>query len=50
MKMAISSCDHTDFIVVYDVSSGNIKCPVCTIQQELEDANSRIEELEIGEE
>ncbi len=44
--MAIQSCDHGDFIVVYDVGTGKISCPVCETDQELEDANIRIEELE----
>lgn len=42
--MAIDSCDHGDYVVVYEFV--NIKqCPVCTMQEELEDAARQIEEL-----
>jgi len=40
--MSISSCDHDDFIVVYD-SSRDIRCPVCELEDEIK---SLVEEVE----
>lgn len=45
--MAINSCDHGDYIVVYDQGIGRkTTCPVCEIEQELESAKQNIEVLE----
>lgn len=44
--MAIDSDDHGDFIVVYDFTGKTNVCPVCKLEDELSEANKRIEELE----
>jgi len=44
--MAISSCDHGDYIVVYDTGKGNIHCPVCELEQEKEDLEGQLEDLQ----
>ncbi len=44
--MAIESCDHGDYIVVYDMGIGKkTACPVCDMVDELNDALRTIKDL-----
>ena len=47
--MAIDSCDHGDFIVIYELPI-NKTCPFCEMESEkdgeIEDLKSQIEDLE----
>jgi hypothetical protein len=47
--MAIDSCDHGDFIVVYDFAGKINKCPVCAMEDEhketCDDLQQQIDEL-----
>ncbi len=45
--MAIISCEHEDYIVVYDTGIGRkATCPVCAMEKELNEAKQEIETLE----
>ena len=51
--MAIRSCEHDGFVVVYDVFGHNgakvdLACPVCAMEQEITDLQVEIEQLEEG--
>ena len=45
--MALCTCDHNDlsnsFIVVYDNSKGQTRCPVCQLIAEKEDIGRQLE-------
>jgi len=43
--MAIYSCDHDGFIVVYEDAKGKIDCPVCAKDTEINDLESEVEDL-----
>lgn len=43
--MSIDSCDHGDFIVVYEVTSRLISCPVCTMESDIADYEAEIKDL-----
>ena len=44
--MTLYDCDHGDFYVIYEDRIGKITCPVCAKDDEINDLESRIEELE----
>lgn len=50
--MAISSCEHDGFVVVYDVTghagsrSVSLKCPVCNMEREIEDLEDEMRNLQ----
>lgn len=43
--MAIDTCDHNDYIVVYDTQK-IVGCPVCELIRENEDLTAQVEDLE----
>lgn len=45
-KMANRSCDHGDYIVVYNTDKRSIHCPVCELEQEKEDLEGQLEDLQ----
>ena len=43
--MATDSCDHREYIVVYDTQM-SIGCPVCDLEQEIKDLTQQVKDLE----
>jgi len=43
--MALYSCDHDDFIVVYGDDRGKVDCPVCKKDDEINALEEEIETL-----
>ena len=47
--MAIDSCDHGDFIVVYEIQNRAYQCPVCELEKNIKGLESEIEDLKEAE-
>jgi len=46
-KMAIYSCDHGDFIVIYELKSGpSGQCPVCKMEKQIGEVETELSILE----
>jgi len=43
--MSLDSCDHNNFIVIYDVAK-DFTCPVCDLEDEIKSLEEKIEILE----
>lgn len=46
--MSIDSCDHGDFVVVYEIK-GRISCPVCEKDEEIDGLEEAIKNLKENE-
>ena len=45
--MAIYSCDHGDFIVIYELKSGpSGQCPVCKMEKQIGEVETELSILE----